>query len=212
MYLAEEEQREINRLVTEAEARSGAQLLIVIVAKADAYAEIPWKAFAIGSAFAGLILMVAFFLNADLAVQPTLIAGAISATGATLALLAIFVPGFARLFLPRLRAEVEVRQYAQTEFLERQLFATRARVGVLILISLLEREAVIVADTGIRSHVTEEQFAAISAQMKPLLARKSVVPACKTGLGAVTLLLQGRLPRDLAANEIENALIEERGA
>lgn len=212
MHLAEEEQREINRLVTEAEAKSGAQLMIVIVAKADAYPEIPWKAFAIGSAFAGLIVMVAAFLRADLAVHPILIAGAISATGATLALLAIFMPGFARLFLPRLRAEAEVRQYAQTEFLERQLFATRARVGVLMLLSFFEREAVIVADTGIRERITEEQFAAISAQMKPLLARTSRVAACKAGLGAITLLLQGLLPGHPAANEIADALVEERSA
>ena len=49
MHVTEEEQRQINKLVSEAEAQSGIQALIVIVSKADAYPEIPWKAFAMAA-------------------------------------------------------------------------------------------------------------------------------------------------------------------
>jgi hypothetical protein len=43
MHVAEQEQSQINELVAGAEAKSGAQVLIAI-AKAVAYPEIPWKA------------------------------------------------------------------------------------------------------------------------------------------------------------------------
>ena len=52
MQLALEEQKEINKLVADTEARSGHEVLVVVAEKADAYPEIPWKAFAIGVVFA----------------------------------------------------------------------------------------------------------------------------------------------------------------
>jgi hypothetical protein len=55
MHLAEQEQQQINELVAQAETKSGAQVLVVIVAKADAYPEIPRKAFSIAAAFAGCL-------------------------------------------------------------------------------------------------------------------------------------------------------------
>lgn len=41
MHVTEEEQSQINRLVAEAEAKSGVQVLMVIVARAEAYPENP---------------------------------------------------------------------------------------------------------------------------------------------------------------------------
>ena len=43
MHVSEEEQSQINRLVAELEATSGIQVLIVIVSRADAYPQVPWK-------------------------------------------------------------------------------------------------------------------------------------------------------------------------
>jgi hypothetical protein len=41
MHLSEQEQQQINRLVAEVEAASGAQLVVAVIGKADSYPEIP---------------------------------------------------------------------------------------------------------------------------------------------------------------------------
>src|SRR5206468_3641109 len=81
-------------------------------------------------------------------------AAIILAAGAASALLAVFVPAFARLFLRKVRAEVEVRQYAQSMFLDRHVFAAPGRRGVLVLVSLFERRIEILADAGFRDRLT----------------------------------------------------------
>jgi hypothetical protein len=48
---------------------------------------------------------------------------------AACALLAVLVPGFARLLLREARSHVEVKHYAQSLFLRRELFRTENRVG-----------------------------------------------------------------------------------
>lgn len=214
MHVTEEEQSQINRLVAEAEARSGTQVLIAIVGKADAYPEIPWKAFAMGAVFSAFFGAANAIYSPDWsAAHAEILVSSVMIAGATSAALTVFIPAFARLFLTRLRAEAEVRQYAEAVFLQRGLFETRGRVGLLLLIARFEREAVIVADIGVRQHVTDGQLAAVAAQVKPLLAQKRLMQACASCLSAVTLLLQERLtPRSAAVNEVPDTLIQEHGA
>ena len=213
MHVTEEEQRQINKLVSEAEAQSGIQALIVIVSKADAYPEIPWKAFAIAAGFTALIVMMnALYLPDWSASHAGLLAATIILAGAASAMLTLFIPGFARLFLSALRAEAEVRQHAEAVFLQRGLFETRTRIGTLLLIARFEREAVIVADTGVRRHLSERELAGITAQVKPLLAEARLAAACAACLNAITLLLQNRIAPSANRNEIQDALVQERGA
>jgi putative membrane protein len=212
MHVNEEEQRQINKLVAEAEEHSGIQALIVIVSKADAYPEIPWKAFALAAAFTALIVMAnALYSPEWSAARAGLLAGGIILAGAVSALLTLFIPSFARLFLSAMRAEAEVRQHAEAVFLQRGLFETRARIGTLVFIARFEREAVIVADTGVRRHVSEQQLTGITAQAKPLLGRAGLVAACAACLSGLTLLLQDLIVPSVSGDEIQDTLVQERG-
>jgi putative membrane protein len=214
MQMAQQEQQQINELVAQAEAKSGAQVLIVIVAKADAYPEIPWKAFAIAAAFAGLLTAAAAFFRPDWSsAHSGFEAAVILGAGVMFALITIFAPPFARLFLYRPRSEAEVRQYAQTVFLERGVFATRERVGVLLLIARFERAVVILPDIGVRQHLSAAQIEAVIAEMKPLLAQQRIAAVCEAGLSALATLLHDRLVRPATAgNELPDAPVRERGA
>jgi putative membrane protein len=213
MHASEEEQSQINRLVAEVEAKCGIQVLIVIVSRADAYPEIPWKAFAIGAAFSALLAMAyAIYLPAGAAAHAGVLVSSVTISGASLAALTLFVPGLARLFVARPRAEGEVRQYAEAMFLQRGVFETRERVGLLLLIARFEREAALVADTAIRRHIPDHQLAAAAAQIKPLLARNRMAAACAVCLNAVTLQLEARLTSSRAGDDITDTLVQERGA
>src|SRR5512139_2835893 len=140
--LNEQERKQIDLRVAEAEKRTGAQIVLAVVERSDVYAELPWKAFALGAALAGLAITVLDLLRPAwqspigmlLSVSATLLAGA------ACALACISLPGFARLFLDAHRAEVEARQYAESLFLSREVFATRGRTGILLLVSLFEHQ------------------------------------------------------------------------
>ena len=62
--------------------------------------------------------------------------------------------GFGRLFLRQSRIDSEVRQYSESMFLRRSLFATSRRTGILILISLFERRVDIVILDDPPGHLT----------------------------------------------------------
>jgi putative membrane protein len=133
------------------------------------------------------------------------------AAGMLFALMAIWVPLLGRALLDRVRARGEVEQYARALFLERGMFQTRQRTGILVLISLFEGEAAILADDGVRQHVTEGQIEAIVGQMTPFLRKGLVVEAAHSALTALASRLQGKLERG-PANELADAPVQERGA
>src|SRR5688572_27814052 len=111
MAVSEKEQQQINTLVRRFESDTGIEAVAAVVGKADAYPEIPWKAYAMGSALGALVVVFFPLLLTDWNVMWTLTLAAmvLLGTGAVLATAAAFFPAFGRLFLDRVRAEGEAR-------------------------------------------------------------------------------------------------------
>jgi putative membrane protein len=204
----------LNRLVAETEKRLDAQVVLAVIKRCDSYAEIPWKAFAMGASAAGLVL---FLLNLAFPVwaTPFLLLAAIVVvltTGAVLALATVFIPSLSRVFLAAHRAETEVQQYAESVFLSHEVFATQKRNGLLLLISLFERQVYLLPDKGIRNKLGEKETHEILESMKPFLQKRDLKRAFETGLDQVAKLLahSGDAPVD-RPNELSNQIIEEEG-
>ena len=204
----------LNRLVAETERRLDAQVVLAVIKRCDSYAEIPWKAFALGASAAGLVL---FLMNLAFPVwaTPFLLLAAIVVvliTGAVLALATVFIPSLARVFLAAHRAETEVRQYAESAFLSHEVFATQKRNGLLLLISLFERQVYLLPDTGIHKVLGEKETRQILASMQPYLRKRDLKKAFETGLDQLVTLLahSGDVPVD-RPNELSNQIIEEEG-
>lgn len=216
MPVSEKEQQQINSLVGRFEAATGIQAVAAVGAKADVYPEIPWKAYAIGSALAALAVTCFPFLLADWDSASTLAyyAMAIAGTGAAFAAMAAFVPAAGRLVLDRIRAESEVRQYGLAMFVERQIFCTPERCAILLLVSLYERVAVILPDTGLAQYAPRDETERIAGLMNAALASGGVVAALEAGLEGLSALLtlRGYAPRAPGANVLEDAVITEEGA
>lgn len=214
-YLTPDEARALDALVVRLEARTGVQVVPAVVGKADSYVEIPWKAFGLGASFSSLGLVAADRLHPDWVTASTAMTHAVVVLGvaATCALLTVFASSFARLFLRRTRADVEVRQYAESLFLQRALFATRARTGLLVLVSLFERRIEIIADTGFTGRVSAGDWDAVIATMTPHLRNAHPFEALRDALGAIEALLaaKGFLPAAGGANELADTAIQERG-
>jgi putative membrane protein len=202
--ITDEEAKAIERRIADVEGRTGVQIVTAVVARADLYPELPWRAFALGASLAGLIALAIDigrpdWLSAQALLMQTL---AILGGGAVAGLIATRATSFAKLFLGAERAKAEVRQCAESLFLTRELFATPRRDAVLILVSQFEHRVVIVPDVYCRGRVTTSEWEAVVAQMTPKLREGHTADALLAGLGAIEALLTGK---GLAATERADA-------
>ena len=215
-YLTATETDALDAQIARVEAAAAVQVVTAVVGKSDSYVELPWKAFALSASLAGLVLVAIDAWRPQWITSYTALvhATAILAAGAAAALLAIFVPAFARLFLRAARRDVEVRQYAQSLFLTRGLFGTRDRTAVLILISLFERRIEILPDVGLHGRVSETDWQTVIARMTPHLRGSRPFHALEEGIAAAADVLAARGLRHApgATNELADRPIEERGA
>ena len=215
-YLTADEAAQLEALVVRLEAGTGVQIVPAIVGRADSYPEVPWTAFALGASLTSLGLVLADRMRPDWVMASTaaMHAMAVLGAGGVCALLAAFVPAVARVLLHGRRTDVEVRQYAESLFLRRGLFATRARTGVLVLVSLFERRIEIIADSGFAGRVDAADWHGVIARMTPHLRGHRPFEALREALTAVEALLVAKQFRGgiTSDNELPNAAIEESGA
>lgn len=211
--LNDQERNHLEQRIAEAEKRTGVQIVLAVIERSDSYPELPWKAFGLGASIAGLIVVLLDILHpgwtaghaALLAIIATL------AAGAACALVCAFTPGFGRLFLEAHRAEAEVRQHAQSLFLVRELFATRQRTGVLLLVSIFERQVVILPDTGLHKRLNQDGMQKIITRMGVALASGQFGRALEGGLDSLEQVLNSTTPTPFGEDELPNSIIEEKG-
>jgi putative membrane protein len=196
------------------ESRCGVQVVPAVIGKADVYPEAPWLAFAAGTAFGALGLVVFDAVHPLWVTASTAMLHAVTmlAAGAACALLAAFVSPVARLFLRGPRIAEEVRQYAESLFLRHALFATRDRCGVLVLVSLFERRIEIIADTGVAARISDAEWQLAIARMTPHLRDGRPFDALRASLAYVEELLAARgFSTRGGPNELPDDVVEERG-
>lgn len=193
------------------ERARGVEVVTVAVARADHYPEVPWRAGALAASIAALVVAIGDVLRPDWATSATLLLAlaAVMLSGAGAALATMFVRPFARLFLSKLRAEAETRQYAHAYFLDRQLFRTRRRNGILILVARFEHRVELVADIGFDGRVAADEWGSVIAPMVPLLREGRAEDALLAGLDALDALLASKdFAGGAGANELPDATVE----
>lgn len=210
--LSDQERSRLDVRVAETEKLTGTQIVLTVIQKSDAYAELPWKAFALGASLAGLILFMMYWRFHDWYpdLPALLMVVGILTCGALLALLTVMIPRFAKCFLSDYRAEVEVQQYAKSLFLDRELFATEKRTGILLLVSLFERRVVILPDKGLDNRLQEEDRGDMIAAMTPFLKRKQISRAFDAGLDYLSSI-PTNASQEAGSDELPNEIIEEKG-
>lgn len=209
--LSDHDRAQLDGLITETEKRTNTQIVLAVIKRSDSYAEIPWKAFAMGASITGLLLFIGNLFVSYWIVQSSVMI-AIAATlfaGVVFALLTVFVPTFAKAFLSNSRSTVEVQQYAESLFLKRELFATSKRRGILVLISLFERRVIVLPDKGLNNQLTEAEMQKIIAPMLSSLKRNDVKSAFEEGLKHLSAVPGLAEPLDNFKNELPNNIIEE---
>lgn len=211
--LNEQQRLQLDQRIVEVEKKTGVQIVLAVIERSDAYAELPWKAFALGSSVAGLGAVLLNLLRPGWHSNLTVLFAVVAtlATGAACALLSIVLPAFARLFLAAHRAEVEAKQYAESLFLSRQVFATRGRTGLLLLLSMFEQRVVLLPDSGLRKRLSREAEQAVVDSITTSLVTGSVSAALANGLAGLEQILAATATGAARENELPNAIIEKEG-
>jgi putative membrane protein len=197
------------------ERATGVEAVAAVIARADSYPEIPWKAFALGAAAALLAMAAAALFRPDWEPFEAALETAVAAlaAGGAVALACIGIGPLARLLLPRTRRRTEVLQYAQALFLDAELYATRRRNGVLLLVSLFEREVVLLADRGVRERLGADGLDPVVGAVVAALRSGPLPAALIGGLARLEQALVAHGFRGVAgaANELPDAPIQRDG-
>ncbi len=215
MYFTAVEEGRIQLAIEGIEAKTGVQVLAAVIGRADHYPEAPWKAFALAASLASLGLAIQAVLDPPwiAPVHAAFYAIVVLGVGTAAALATVLLPPVARLLIPSARLEGEVEQYARGYFLEREVFGTRERTGILVLVSLFERRVVILPDTGLADRLPAEALAAVVARMGPRLSRGARFAALSAVLAALeeVLLAAGFRGAPGAPDEIPTELAQDGG-
>ncbi|HPQ43935.1 MAG TPA: TPM domain-containing protein [Syntrophales bacterium] len=212
LTLSDDDRSSLDTRIAETEKRTRTQIVLTVIQRSDTYAELPWKAFALGASVAGLVLLLLDWWLYDWYPHVTALITVVGmlACGALFALLTVLIPRFAKCFLSDHRAELEVEQYAKSLFLDRELFATQKRTGILFLVSVFERRVVILPDRGLDERLKEEDVRNMIAAMMPSLRRSQIRQAFDAGLDHLSHILATSEP-DAGDDELPNEIIEEEG-
>lgn len=215
MPISEKEQQEINTLVQRFEADTGMEAVAVVVRKADSYPEVPWKAFALGSAIAALAMAIFPLLVTrwGVALSAAYAAMGVLGAGSVCAAAAAFIPPVGRLFLDGIRAQGEAQQYALGVFVRREVFRTRKRNAVLLLVARLEGVAVVLPDTGLERYAPAAELEQISAAMGQALKAQGPAAAFERGFEglAASLRRHGYRADEERENVLDDGVLAEHG-
>ena len=215
MFLDPAAESAVKQRVANLERSTGVEVLAAVIARADSYPEIPWKAFALGASLALLAAVAAALTAPGWEAAVALIETAVMAlaVGSAVALATVWIAPLARLFLSRPRRQVEVLQYAQAMFLDAGLQRTPRRDGILLLVALFEREVVVLADSGVRDRVGTAGLDPVVAAVTVALKRGRVKDALLDGLARLEESLAASGFRALPGepDEVADKLIQQRG-
>src|SRR5580704_11418386 len=150
MFLTSAEADAIAAQVARIESRTGAQVFAKVVGKSDTYAELPWKAFALGATVVALAIVIGDALRPEWVTSATPIvqAASILAAGGAAWLAAVLIPGFARFFLEGPRHHIEAHVHAQSLFLQHELHRAPQRTGALVMGWGVERRVETITNIG----------------------------------------------------------------
>ena len=213
LQLTAEEQAQVERAVVAAERHTNAEIVPMVVARSGVYRDARYQA---GSLFALVVLTVLLTgntlwlpwdwhaSNAAWLIQAALLAYGFGGWLGTLG-------PIIRLLTPTERMLEKVRFRAERAFAQHAVSQTRERTGVLIMVSLLERQIYVLPDQLLFQRIPVEEWARVVQGAVDRLKMGDLVGGLCQAIEACGALLQdvcpGR-PHD-NPNELPNRLLQE---
>lgn len=198
---------QIHAATTAAETQHGGEIVPYLVGRSDDYRIARWRGALLGALMATLVFSVL-----DSIVQPGWAGGArwlalSTLLGAGLGYCLAWVPAVTRFLAGRAEIDRRVRQRAEKAFLDEEVFDTRARTGILIFLSIAERRALILADSGINKVVPQATWQQLIDELVAGVARGEATEAvCRSIEHCGSVLREYRVAAgEIASNELADA-------
>ncbi len=147
----------ITQAVQSAEGITSGEIVVCVIPKSDTYPEVPLQGAVFAALLALLILRSQEIFHRGWMAQPLLIILTAMVLGL---LLTTFVGPLHRLLASKNRRH-RVWQRAYQAFVDEEVFQTKERTGILIFISLLERQVCVLGDSGINQKITPKTWEGI---------------------------------------------------
>ncbi len=203
-----EEHARVTAAIQAAEARTDGEIYCV-VARASASYFFP-AAFTVLASMLVVSLAVAWGLEHWwLSIRlPWFVLAQMLASACMLALLWL-VPALRIHFVPRRLRYRAAHDNAIRQFLARNVHVTAARTGVLIFVSLAERYAVVLADSGIDARVGQHVWDGVIRDLTAHAAADRLAAGFVEAIGAVGAVLAEHFPVTPGdVNELDDHLVE----
>lgn len=207
--LSEAEALAVRSAVERAEARSGAEIVPVVVPASEGYELATWKGAAFG-AFAGLLVAaITAALRGGWGAQPAelLLPPAVGALAGAVA--GRWAP-LRRWLIGRTGLETTVEGAAWEAFVRHEVFATRDRTGLLIYVSLAEHQVAILADSGIHPKIAQSEWNELARSIARSMRELAPGAALLAAVERAGEVLSSRGPSRRAddANELPDAPVQ----
>ncbi|AGF78875.1 putative membrane protein [Desulfocapsa sulfexigens DSM 10523] len=208
-FFSADEQKQISDAVHLAELKTSGELVPMLVCESHSY---PLAAVRGGTLVASIgALLGSPMVARQFWLEPTNV-WVFLALFVPLFLLTHFLikifPGLKRWFLSSSEKDEEVQNSAFAAFFTEKLYKTKDANGILIYISLLERRAWIIADSGINKRIPQEKWQDAVAVITDGIRRKEQCQALCKAIAMVGDILEKEFPiQDDDRNELHNLII-----
>jgi putative membrane protein len=208
---SEEQKSKIEKAVKNLEARTSGEMVPYIVPGSDSYIEGTLYAI-ISFLCIGIILIIGasllWLLPAGVTIIQILIFLLILMVVGFI--LTYFFPAFRIQMVSNNTIEQRVMQRAEEAFLEREIFNTKKRIGILLFISVLERKVLILSDAGINKHVDNSEWQHIVDDVIKYIKINNTDEGIVSAIEqcAAILVEKGFENDETAGNQLPDGLIE----
>lgn len=211
-FFSPEDLNKIEEAVKSAENEIAGEIVPVFVTESDSYPEAVLRA-----GLAAIIFFSVVILLIDqrmgwqqfvLLRNEWIFTGSILLGGVIGAFLSLRIPSIKRLMIGSHQTNLRVEAMAKQQFLAHELYKTQARTGILIMLSLFERQVIILGDKGINEKIQPEQWHTIVKEIISLLSKKRNTEAIILGINRCKdlLIANGFKAENENLNELPNNL------
>jgi putative membrane protein len=188
--LTDEAKNKIKKAVQDAEKKSGGEIVVFIAPQSDAYSYIYWAAGFLSTILGIFIfaLISNFFQFTDF-IQLIILCALFLFPLAVICLLYLIKP-LRLLLIDNDKIDYYIHLKAGEAFLKEEVFNTKDRTGVLIYISLFERKAVVLGDSGINKKVNSDKWKAVIKAITKDIKNKSLTHGIVAGISACGNILK----------------------
>lgn len=208
-FFSKEEQTRIRDAVHRAELKTSGELVPMLVCESHSYPLAAIRGAALAALLTALLatplIAEMFWLESS---NLWVFLGLFTPIFLAVQFLVTSYPRLKRLFLFADEMDTEVQNSAFAAFFTEELYKTKDANGILIFISLLERRAWVIADSGISERIPYERWEEAVAVITNGIRKKKQCQALCEAIKMIGDILEGEFPvQDGDINELHDLII-----